>query len=361
MFWLGLLLPVCFIPGYTGASIPTQWVVLSALLPACLWLGRLTTPGHWLFLASGFWALSSIGWAVDVYSSVYGLWLFAIWFLSYHLGTLGTDLPKLFKGLAIGLTINVAIGITQVLGFTPVESVDIRGAGFLFNPTVLGVCCALVLVALICTKQWMLTPLLAVGISISGSRGAFLILAAGLAAQRRLIIPFLLVASLAALAFTALGLPSDLVRLQIWGITIRALDPFGAGIGSFSDVHYITGNMERLIRPEFAHNDPLQLTYELGLGAIPIFVLFGMALWKRSEFFPVLFAWTIAALFYFPTYSPLAAFMGFLLAGHSLRPHAVDVPDLFDRRHDVLLGHTAWGHGDDLSGSEDIPLAKRDA
>ena len=62
MFLLGLLLPICFIPGYTGASIPSQWVLLSLVLPAALWRrGYRLTPLHLLGLGFIAWAVAVVG------------------------------------------------------------------------------------------------------------------------------------------------------------------------------------------------------------------------------------------------------------------------------------------------------------
>lgn len=338
MFWLGLLLAVCYVPGYTGASIPTQWAVLSILLPLGLWRKGPLTSGHKLLFGFVAYALLSLLWVTDYHPAVRGLWTLFIWCLCFHLGTLLDDLSKLWKGLAIGISVSTCVALAQALDYAPVQTFDLnRPSGLFFNSSLFGVTCGLVLVALVCHRLWWLTPPLALGLILSDSRGGFVVLAIGLLARYTHWL-FLLACIIVGTCAFVFGLDlADLQRMQIWGVTLRTLTFFGHGVGSYSDLHYINLAKELLIRPEFAHNDPLQLFYEFGIAAIIPITLFGLALANRSHpDWPVAIAFVTLALFFFPIYAPLTAFIGFVVAGSCIRDRLV-VRSLRDNRRPYLV------------------------
>lgn len=338
MFWLGLLLTICYVPGYTGASVPTQWAVLSIVLPLGLWRVAPYTPLHKLFLIVITYALLSFAWSINLYSAVWGLWMLIIWFLAFHWGTLLDDLRPLWRGLAVGLYASVAIALAQALGYAPVEAADPYGpAGLFFNSTLFGVTLGLILTALANHRLWWYMPPLALGLILSGSRGGIVVLAVGLIA--RYLNSLAAIATLSIMACVAsfsLDL-ADSQRLQIWGVTLDALSFWGQGIGSFADLYFVRHTKLLLLRPEYAHNDLLQLTFELGIFAFAIAAIPTLALAaRRNPEHPVLLAWCVLSTFYFPIYAPLTAFIGFVLAGHACRDW-VGIRDNLDRWGQYLI------------------------
>lgn len=359
MFWLGLLLAVCYVPGYTGASVPTQWVVLSAFLPACLWYRSPLTTGHKLFFLWIAYALITLTWVLNPYSAVGALWFLAIWALSYHLGTIITDLRSLWKGLAVGLSVSTVVSVAQGLDYSPVESIGpFVSAGLFFNPALLGVISGLVLVALATERLWWYMPPLAINLILSGSRGGLVILALGICAiySRWLAVTAMIVGGL---AFTIFLDPADSQRLQIWGVTLNALTLWGQGIGSFADLYYVHGPKEMLIRPEYVHNDPLQLVYELGIAAAIPITIFTLALVVARRNFPIMFAFCACALFFFPLYTPLTAFIGCMVAGHSISAWDLVRRERADRRPSFLSRYIDEEPGTDLAGGETPPVVVR--
>lgn len=361
MFWLGLLLTVCFVPGYTGASVPTQWAVLSILLPLGLWRTPLTSVGHKLFLGFLAYAALSTLWALNWYTSVWGLWLVCIWFLTYHWGTGHHDLRSLWRGMAIGLAASSAVALAQALEFTPVEVADInRPAGLMFNSALFGVTLGLVLVALCEHKLWWYTPPLALGLILSGSRGGIVVLAAGLLARFAPPLTVLVLAICGALGLAYLYDPSDAQRLQIWGVTLGAISPLGWGPGSFLDLYFVRHTGLMLLHPEYVHNDFLQLAYEYGLGALPLLALFALALARtQSPEWPTFVAFCTAAAFFFPLYAPLTAFMGFMVAGSMLRYRPLARRDSHDWRPSFLSRLADAGPVSDSNGRETLPVVAR--
>lgn len=337
MFLLGLLLMVCYIPGYTGATIPTQWAFLSLALPIALWRApSMPRPALWVWWTFLAFATLSALWAPQPIETVNGLWVIALWGLSFYLGYTTRDPRDLYRGLALGLSVSSALAIAQWLGWSPVYvnsagTAQANIAGLFFNRTMLGALSALIILMLIHERLWHYIPALLPGLILCGSRGGWLILACGLLSRIHWSLIFVL-GAVAAFAFGSS--PSDIERLHIWGTALSALHPFGWSAGSFIDVYILYNG--HVVHPEYVHNDYLQLLFELGLGAaIPLGVLACALTWRPT---PVLWAFAVLATFYFPLYAPVTLFLGCFAMGHSLRgfsPSSLIIrhcrPDLLSR------------------------------
>lgn len=314
MFWLGALLPVCFIPGVTGASLPTQWAFLSlALLPA-LWMRAEPTSAHWAGLA--FVAYAAAGALFRLPESVPGLWFIAITALAFWLGSAAQSLSALFRGLAVGLAVASCFGL-------------------LFNNSVQGIAVALVMLALVCDRAWLFLPLLVPGLYFAGSRGGWLVLATGLLGKFcgwRWVVGAIIVVGYAAVTFLN---PSDSERIQIWLVAARNLTVFGHGAGSFADMLF--WGQTFLMRPEHVHNDYLQVAFEFGIGAAPLLYVYAAGLGNSgAQYWPVFVGFAVGGLFFFPLYSPVLAFIGAVAAGHILRRDDLCVVPVDRRRPDFV-------------------------
>ncbi len=354
------MLTVCYVPGYTGASIPTQWAVLSIFLPLSVWRVSSYNLGHTLLFILVLYAGLTGLWALNFYSWVFGTWVAVLWLLAYHWGTLLEDTRPLWRGIAVGLGLNTLVALAQSEGYAPVEVSVLQNAGLFFNSSLFGVILGLTLVALICHKLWWYTPPLAFGLILSGSRGGILICAYGATCRYLGALPTTILLALGACAFFLLPLDlSDIDRLRTWGVVLPTLNIPGHGAGSFIDLYYVHNTKVILLNPGFAHNDILQLIYEYGLfAALPITV-FALALANPSAERPILLAFSVLALFYFPLFAPLTAFLGFVLAGHALRDWAV-VRHNLHRWRSLLLPRIAPQRSlHDLHRREAIPLVPR--
>ena len=183
MFLLGLIAAICFVPGITGASIPTQWPFLSISLLPSLWLSGPFTWAHKLGLFFLAYAALTTLWAHNYNTSVIGVWYLSVWALAFWLGTTQSTLRPLWHGLAWGVALSSLVAIFQWFGFHPVEVYPDQIAGLYFNSTMLGAATALMLVACLCHRLWLPMPPLAIGLILSHSRGAIAILIIGLAAR----------------------------------------------------------------------------------------------------------------------------------------------------------------------------------
>lgn len=104
-------------------------------------------------------------------------------------------------------------------------------------------------------------------------------------------------------------LPSNVLRIETWADAVRHLSLIGNGLGSF-----------RFAYPEmeFAHNDFLQITYELGVPGL--IVLSGLLfLGLQSQERPLLIAFMVEGFFGFPLYWPATGFFAAVCLGAALR------------------------------------------
>lgn len=317
MFALGLLLPIISVPDLTSGAMHPQWALLSLVLPAMLWrLGELpTTWLHTLWAGFVIWAIIGITWAPQPFDAVFGVWVVLLWGLIFQLGFATANPVPLYSGLACGLSINVGIATIQWLGYHPVPTfLDHNIAGLLYNRTVLGAACALTLLACVEHRRWGYTPILALGIALSGSRGAALAIAFAFAARWSRAAAISGFATCAIL-FGYLDLPSDHERLQLWGTLAQGLTI--GGIGPWTTSYIFMHTPDHVVSILAAHNDPLQLVFEFGLPAlVPIgIVLLALA---GSRSLP-LWGWAALACFWFPAYTPVTAFIAIFTLGRVIR------------------------------------------
>jgi hypothetical protein len=360
MFWFGAIVSLCYVPGFTGALIATQWPVLSILLPLALWRSGPVTVLHWAGLLFVVYATVHLWFTPIVTDGVAGLWFVYIMALSFWLGSTLDDLRGLYAGLAVGASVSSAIAVFQYFGISVVPYVSLNPAGLYVNSVVQGTVLALIVVALVSERMWLWVPLLLPGIVLSGSRGAWVVLAIGLAA-----VPWIFGSALAVLgafftwhpvhavgAETKLLGASDTMRLFIWDAAAHNLTWFGWGPGSFfSWLLWYDGNS---LYPEYAHNDALQLIFEYGVfAALPIGIfVFAVTRTKEREW-PVVVAFAAAGLYSMPLWMPVASFLGLAVTGRVVRGWAVARRELRSRRFDfVPREHCYATH----SGSGAVPV-----
>lgn len=308
---LGLALTLAYVPGWTGAYIPTGWAVLSLVLPWTLWKGVDLSPFHLAGLVFLCWAAASAFWSPSWEGAVWSLWTLTILGLAFRFGP-SLNFPHLLQGLALGLGVSSILVILQVFRIEPVWQTTIeRSSGLFFSPVILGSVSALVLLGLLSERLWWYTPLVIPSLVLSGARGAWVALSLGLAS--RWLRGWALLGLIPVTLFICFS-PSEVERATIWFATLRDLTLWGHGAGSLSDVWVLVQG--RPTHPGFAHNEVLDLLYQFGLPAVLIFWM-ASSLLDRSDApeFPLYIAFLALAAYSGPLHHPLLGLLGAAAAG----------------------------------------------
>jgi len=335
---LAFLVTIAFVSPFPDGALAPRWVVLSIAVPGLLLclprLPRLCF-GHWLFGA--FWCVCglSILWTPDVFDGLYIYWGFTLF--GGLLLTAPSDLRPIFIGAGCALAINSVFVLLQVLGYEPVTQA-VPPAGLFFNKNVGAEATALVIVGLLCSRPAEVRGPGWRGMLLAGagsvpllvpphSRGAILAFCVAVTgwlwSKHRFIgilVAILAVGLLSRLAFDISRWESSSSRLAFWVNALGTSNFWGHGLGSF-----------RWTYPwfEYAHNDLIQLLFEVGVPGLLLFCLFlGYCLrhGALSERL-VLTAFIVEGFFGFPLYSPVTTFLVACTAGSVLRRRcAVRVP-----------------------------------
>lgn len=327
---LAFLTSVAFVPGWLSPATALRWAILSVGLPVIAWRLRVRpTPAHlWLGMTLA-WACLSMAWATSLPDAMNGLWQLCLFALSFVVGAETKDLKPIAIGLALGIACSVAVGAAQFLGLSLDQAQVPRGAFFtpasslFYNPNFFGEACAVVFALTFPSVPSMFSF---VGMLMSGSRGGLLAgavifsLYAWKRSRRVTIAIALIAAALTAYAVSHETTPfaSSQERVAIWLDTVDGLTLRGHGIGQF--VIDYPQKATRIAsydrRVEFAHNEPLHMAFELGIGAIAFWMVFIYALGGPLE--PerlALIAILVESMLEFPLHLPLTLFMAGILAG----------------------------------------------
>lgn len=323
LFWLGIGLATVNIPNWTSFAIPTGWTLLSCALPFFFLHKVEMGVAHWLGAAFLFYVVISFLWCPIPAQAVWDLWLLGILAASFMLGA-RCDLKPLFIGFALGLGVSDLPMVPQFFGWNAIPFLW-RPAGLFFNANALGETALLVAVALISLRLWWPLVFTLPAIAVTFSRGAWLaggvigivflwqrFRLAGIALALAVLFPVLLLAA-------AKPDPGVSERIAIWTDTASGLSLFGHGPGSFWMLYpkYAKHSDTMQIRTEEAHNDFLELAFEFGIGALPLFTIFFFALWRTQEeaMWKTALAFLVIACVGFPMRVPIEGFLGMVALG----------------------------------------------
>ena len=323
MVWLGVIVSLCYIPGVTGAYIPTQWPALAVLLPYGLLRSGPFTVFHLLGVLFIAYAVAWLPWSPNFNGGVFGLWVMIIAALTVWFGTTLASVRGLYAGLAAGAAVSSAVAVFQFYGVELVPTASIAPPGLYVNSVQQGTTLALIMIALITERMWLWIPPLLPGFLLAHSRGGFIVLLVGLlgCVKRRLWVAGVL--GVAGAFYLLLPLSSsDAQRMYIWRTAWDGLRWFGWGSGVFYNV--ILSFNGTVFFPEYAHNDFLQLAFEYGIGAAFPIAVIGYAAWRTDvNEWPVVLAFCAAACFSMPLFMPVTAFLALVAVGRVLRVHGL--------------------------------------
>jgi hypothetical protein len=327
-FWLGaffFVLAVAFLPGAFNAATAARWALLSVTVPVAVAMYSNVpkcTLGHLLGLLLLGWAALSMLWTASLYDGADALWKLLLLAGLFVAGGGQSSLRPAFVGLGAGIAVNSAVAIAQWYGWQGVFTIDASPAGLFANKNHLAEAAALALVGLVGYRVWWLVPPVLPSLLLTNGRAAVAgVLAAAtlwLWPRSRLTVLALVGAGLA-YCIAHLGDQSISDRFNIWRDTAAGLTLFGNGAGSFFTEYPAHAFYKDLLisRPAHAHNDYLELLFDLGPGVAVYLALLGAALCApRPIERAVLLAFMTEACFAFPLHLPVTAAVAALAAGH---------------------------------------------
>jgi len=311
MYFLGLLLPLAYTPTFNGVT-SARWALLAVAIPLfLLWVrekrGLAKPPAGFVLLFAllfGHYALFSSFALAGLDDFIHLCILFGAFYLGMH----ASDLRDFWLGLALGVTINAALMVAQMLGYSGIEQTA-APAGLFRNSNVVAEAACIALLVAGYYRMWWLLPGAQIAIVLSGSKAAF---GAAVVSVLFLFMPGrwrYLAPALAGVIGVTFFLHSTSMseRALIWLVLLDAVNWTGHGIGSYFAAHTATG---------FAHNEYLQMWYEWGLFCLPVFLVFYKLMRKEPSLEQsIIFCVMGLSFFAFPLHMPVTACCFTLAAG----------------------------------------------
>lgn len=335
-------------PFWHDGAISPKWLVLAAL-PLVLFLVRpRMTAGHWAGIALLVYSAVSALWSVAPLETVSGVLRWSLFGAAFIIAAEVSDLRRTCSAVAIGVSISGFIALAEVIGWATIPEAN-HPAALYGNRNYLAEMAALSIVAAVGYRLWWALPGLILALALPMSKAAFLgVGAAAMVAiwrHSRAMAAFSLVACCIC-GFVASqiiggfdGIRSLGVRLDIWSTALSNLTVFGHGAASFQSMYVLLYQYADipLGRPENAHNEFINLAFEVGVPGIMAAALLSVAAWRgglQTERC-VLAALGAIAIFGFPLHVPATGFMAAVVAGR-LCGHGGRLRRLYGSRRDSL-------------------------
>jgi hypothetical protein len=301
---LALFIPVACISFFPDGSQAPRWALIS-LTPLIALRAKVLLP--WPAVAVILYLAVSITWSPDPFSGADLAWHFSVLIVVALIAPV--NMNPVYWAIGLGLAINSVVVMLQIDGWNPVTTVGVASPGLFFNRNQSNDFIAYTL-AIFIAIPLATVPLERAPIIALAAAGLFLIV------RRWLILIPSSIVLIGGLVFFLIAdgerMASLTSRIQTWTEAIEGLTLFGNGLGSFQ---WEWPQMER------AHNDLLQIAYELGLPGFLVaaaFMLYCLA-WGPVVPRLILIVFAVEGLFDFPLYQPATGFLAALAAGHLLR------------------------------------------
>jgi len=319
------LVAILILPGIPELATAPRWCVLAAVVPFIWYFNPGTrTRGHVLGLLFLAWCALSLAWTFNFYDGLLQAGKFGLLGLLFCIGAARRDLNAVWVAAALGAGVNSAIMIAQTLGWDGLPQVTLP-AGTFYNKNFAAEFCVIAAVGILGVPRWRWLVLMAIpGVILGQSKTVFLALGCALILliwQKNKVAAALSGAATAVLG-TIFGGYTFIQRTQMWEDTLAGMTFWGRGIGSFWATYpeYAKQIDSLALRPTEAHNDLLQLLYELGPGSLVLVALLAFALrgpLTREHYVTVVFL--VIGLAAFPLYMPATAMFAALAVGHLCR------------------------------------------
>lgn len=318
---LVFLVSILIVPGIPGLATTPRWCLLAAVVPFVWYFSRgRPTAGHALGLLFLGWCALSLAWTFNFYDGLLQFGKFGLLGLLFCIGAARRDLNAIWVAAALGAGVNGAVMVAQIYGWDALQQAVIP-AGTFYNKNFAAEFCALAFVGALGLPRHRWLSLLAVpGVVLGQSKTVLLALgvAAILLMWRKYKGAAAFLGAVMCWGAVLFGGYTFVQRLQLWSDTAAGLTFLGRGIGSFwvtfpEHAKQIDG---LALRPTEAHNDLLQILYELGPGSLAVVALLAFALrgpLTREHY--VLVVFLVIGLAAFPLYMPATAMLAALVLG----------------------------------------------
>lgn len=303
---LSFLFVVTYIPYISGAATNSRWCLAAIILPICLLFVKCNLKFNitYLFgLLFLIYAGLSIAWTYSdqaIYNYVHLIIIAEAFVLGFYLNTL----KNVFEGLAVGIAVS---SLLMLFGFQ---------GGLFININTLAETSVIILIGLAVYGLWGHMIGVVPAIVWNGSRGAImtvgLLFAIWIWKQSKLVTVLTI---LVMLIVVLSGYRSFTIydRISIWKeIYEQPFTWLGNGFDSFS----VLGLYNIYSRPMFAHNDLLQIYFELGVIGVVLAVAFFLSVMvvNKNEKW-IVGAFIIISMFAFPLHLPVSSVIVLLTCG----------------------------------------------
>ena len=328
------LISVAFWRNISASATTPRWAIIVIVSALSLFLIRIRpTLSHVLFGLFIGYALLSLSWSEVPIEWVKPFVQLLFMFFLFCFAAERDCTKAVVIGSAIGLAVNDVVVIGQFYGFDYVPKLQTL-SGLWMNHDNGGEFAALILVGAIFLRIWWIIPLAIPTIFFPipyihlqfypparGACSALLLTGFCLLLKDR---PKTLV--LSGILLFAVGIGAGLMwggagvteRIDIWLDTLAGLTWFGHGYGSYYATFPAYGHTINtlLARPANAHNDPLELIYEMGIGFILVAALC-RNLWRSPLVAEkaILLCFGFESLFGFIVHMPATAALFAVMAG----------------------------------------------
>jgi len=335
---LAFFTSILFIPGLPSAATTPRYALLALFVPF-IWYSlpaKRITVGHLIGALFLCWCAITLLWAFNFQDGIYQIGKFVLFGLLFCIGATRNSLRNVYIACAIGVGVNSVIVMGQYWGgWTFIPQVAFPG-GLFFNKNFGAEFAALILAALVVERLWWLVPVTFPTLILCQSRASVIALSCGAILlvyqhNKRLAIGLFMALIGLGIYLWAMNYTAH-QRWDLWRDTFASMQFWGRGIGAYyttfpENAIYIDS---LTLRPTAAHNDLLQLTYELGPGILIVLGLVSVALLPpmRSEHY-VLSVFLVEGLVGFPLYMPATAFVAALVLGR-LCGDGPDIRSAFD-------------------------------
>ena len=320
-------LVIAVVPGFPSGALVGRWGLL-ALCSATLLFKTELPKAAWVLLAY----LAVMAWYGPVWYEGVNIYLHAAFFVVlYCYAKEIVDLRKIALGVALGVTVNSAAALAQLyLDWNGIPQIT-PGAGLYFNRNIASETAAMALALAVGYRLWWtipgILPTLALGSRLPVVALGFVGALALYRKSRFLAAMSVLLPVLVALVWlqghgdAIVAGPLDTLK-QRWGTWYDGAHGFtilGQGLGSWivNFPLYQAHSNALELRWENAHNDAVQLLFELGVGGAVLVAafLFRLANSERNPAFYALVVFAVESCFGFPLYQPVTGALAMVLAG----------------------------------------------